>query len=121
LDLDGALGRVDHARELGQDAVASGVDDAAVVPADQRQDHCLMSLEVADCLGLVLAHKAAVAGDVGGENSREPALHRGIVVDHLFSRAAEARVVSRLMWKMQDAASGLRPDSMLPSMCCIIQ
>ena len=36
LDLDRALGRADHARELGQDAVAGGVDDAAAVVANQR-------------------------------------------------------------------------------------
>src|SRR5204863_335910 len=36
LDLDRALGRVDHARELGQDAVPRGVDDAAAVAANQR-------------------------------------------------------------------------------------
>ena len=88
LDLDRALGRVDHARELGQDAVARGVDDAAAVAADQRQDHRLVPLEVADRRGLVLAHEAAVAGDVGGQNGGEPSLHRGILVHSLFSCAA---------------------------------
>ena len=41
-------------RELGQDAVARGVDDAAAVAAHQRQDHRLVPLEVADRRGLVL-------------------------------------------------------------------
>ena len=53
LDLDRALGRVDHARELGQDAVPGGVDDAAAVAADQGQDRRLVPLEVADRRGLV--------------------------------------------------------------------
>ena len=48
LDLDRALGRVDDAGELGQDAVARGVDDAAAVAADHREDHRLVPLEVAD-------------------------------------------------------------------------
>ena len=82
LDLDRALGRVDHARELGQDAVAGGVDDAAAVAADQRQDHRLVRLEVVDRRGLVLAHEPAVAGDVGGKNGGEPAIRRGVVVHH---------------------------------------
>ena len=88
LDLDRALGRVDHAGELGQDAVARGVDDAAAVAADQRQDHRLVPLEVADRRGLVLPHEPAVAGDVGREDGGEPALDRGrgavVRVRHLF-------------------------------------
>ena len=88
LDLDPALSRVDYARELGQDAIPRGVDDAAAVAADQRQDRRLVPLEVADRRGLVLSHEAAVAGDVGGENGGEPALHRGVVVRHLLSCAA---------------------------------
>jgi hypothetical protein len=43
---------------------AGGVDDAAGVAADQRQHRRLVPLEVADRRGLVLAHEAAVAGDV---------------------------------------------------------
>jgi hypothetical protein len=39
--------------------------------ADQRQDHGLVALEVADRSGLVLAHEPAVACDVGGKNGRK--------------------------------------------------
>jgi hypothetical protein len=73
LDLDCALSRADHAGELGEDAIAGRVDDAAAMAAHQRQDHGLMALEVADRAGLVLAHETAVAGDVGGKNGRESA------------------------------------------------
>jgi hypothetical protein len=66
LDLDRALGRADHARKFGEDAIASRVDDATAVAADEWQDHGLVGLEVADGGGLVLAHQPTVADDVGG-------------------------------------------------------
>src|SRR3990170_7466276 len=47
LDLDRARGRADHAGKLGEDAIAGRVDDAAAIPAHQRQDHGLVALEVA--------------------------------------------------------------------------
>jgi hypothetical protein len=53
-------------------AVAGGVDDPPTVPADQRQNHTLMGLEVAHGGGLVRVHEPAVAGDVGGKNGGEP-------------------------------------------------
>ncbi len=85
--------------ELGQDSVAGSIDDAAAVAADQRQDHRLMPLEGVDRRGLVLPHEPAVAGDVGGENGSEPALHRGVVVHHyLFSHAAGASSRRRQSW-----------------------
>jgi hypothetical protein len=89
LDLDRALGGADDAGKLGQDTVAGGVDDAPPVPADQRQDHALMGLEVAHGGGLVLVHEPAVARDVGGENGGEPASYRGVVHD-VFARPARA-------------------------------
>jgi hypothetical protein len=71
------LACIDHARKLGQDAVARRVDNATAVAADQRQNHRLVRLQIADRRGLVLAHEAAVAGDVGGKNGGEPAIRRG--------------------------------------------
>ena len=34
-----------------------------------------MGSEVRESAGLVLAHKAAITGDIGGEDSRKPALY----------------------------------------------
>ena len=51
---DRAPGGAKHAAELGQDAVAGGVDEAPAVLADQRQDRGLVALERADRGGLVL-------------------------------------------------------------------
>ena len=77
LDLDRAFGGTDDAGKLGEDAITGGVDDTTSVPGDQRQDHALMRLEVAHGGGLVFVHKPAVAGDVGGEDGGESAVHRG--------------------------------------------
>src|SRR5262245_63238437 len=85
LDLDSAFDRADDARKLGQDTVASRVDDATAIVADQRQEHSLMALEVADCRVLVLAHEPAVAGDISGKNGSEPTLSREFFVHHLSS------------------------------------
>ena len=71
---DGAGDRLDDARELDQDAVAGGLDDAALVLGDVRIDQvAAMRLEPRQGAGFVLAHQPAVAGDIGGENGREPA------------------------------------------------
>ena len=85
LDLDRALDRADHAAEHGENTIAGRVHDAAAVAGHQRQDHGLVALEVADRGGFVLAHKPAVAGDVGGKNGSEPALDRGFFVHHVIS------------------------------------
>jgi hypothetical protein len=69
---------------------ASGVDDAAAVAVDQRQHRRLVLLEVAERRGLVLAHEAAVSGDVRRQDGGE--LHRGhaVVVPALFSMRRQA-------------------------------
>ena len=78
LDRDRALDRIHDAGELGEDAVAGRVDDAAAVLADHRQDDRLVRLEVADGRVFVSAHERAVAGDVGGEDGGQPALNLGV-------------------------------------------
>ena len=66
--------------EGGQEAVASGVDDATAIAANQWEDHGLMPLEVAHRRGVVIAHQPAVASDIGGQNGDEPTLYRGFFV-----------------------------------------
>src|SRR5205085_8641855 len=64
-----------HARELDQDAVAGRLDDAALVLGDLWVDQfAAMGSKPRESAGFVLAHHAAVAGDIGGENGRKPAL-----------------------------------------------
>jgi hypothetical protein len=46
------------------------------VAADQREDRRLVTLEIADRSGLVLAHETAVASDVRGQDGGEPAAQR---------------------------------------------
>src|SRR5206468_2600066 len=46
LDLDRTFGGAYDAGKLSHDAIAGGVDDPPTVPADHRQDHALMGLEV---------------------------------------------------------------------------
>ena len=86
LELDRALSGADDAGKLSQDAVAGGVNDPPAVPADQRQDHALMRLEVPHGGGLVLVHESAVAGDIGGKNSGEPTLYRRLFIHDVSLR-----------------------------------
>jgi hypothetical protein len=69
---------------------AGGIDDSPTVPADQRQDHALMGLEVPHGGGLIRVHEPAVANDIGGKNGREPTLNRGLFVHDAFSALAPA-------------------------------
>jgi hypothetical protein len=65
-------------------------DDLATMPADQRQDHALMGLEVPHGGGLIRVHESAVASDVRGKNGGESTLDRGLFVRHVFSALAQA-------------------------------
>ena len=63
---------------------------------------------------------------VSGLPEKDPQLRRlcRAVLHHKSSLRHDASsylLVSRLMWNMEDADSGLRPVSTLPSMCGIIR
>ena len=75
LHLDGTGDRVDDAREFQQQAVAGGLDDAAAVGLDDGVGGGAVVLEARQRAGLVEPHQPAVAGDVGGDDRREPACH----------------------------------------------
>ena len=65
---------LDHARELDQNAVAGGLNDAAAVLGDLGIDQCgAMRLEPREGVFLVGAHEPAVTRHVRGENRRQPA------------------------------------------------
>ena len=73
LNLRGAGHGGDRARELGENAVAGGLDYAAVMGGDLGLQHLAVMLgERAQRADLVRAHEPAVAGHVGGEDSRKP-------------------------------------------------
>ena len=71
---DGAAHRIDDRGELDQEAVARGLDDAALVLGDQRIDELpAMGLERGERPFLVDAHEARVSRHVRGEDGGEPA------------------------------------------------
>ena len=73
LDLGRAFHGFDHAAELGQDAVAHKLYDSPAIPFDCRRDQfAAVGLERGERAGFICAHKPAVAGDIRGEDSRQP-------------------------------------------------
>ena len=74
LDLDAAADRFDGGRELGQDAVAGGADDAPVVARDQRVHRRPVRRQGMEGRLLVRGHETAVTGDIGAEDGGEPTL-----------------------------------------------
>jgi len=75
LHRDRAGDGLNDARELDQDAVTGGLDDAAFVLRDARIDQvAAVASKTGKSPNLVLAHEAAVADDISGEYGREPAL-----------------------------------------------
>jgi len=75
LNIHRAVHRLDHAGELGQNAIAGGVYEAAVVLLDQAVDDLAVSGQSSKCRLLISPHEAAVAVDVGAEDSGELAFH----------------------------------------------
>ena len=71
LHLGRALHRLDHAREVGDQAVAGGVGDPAAMALDQPREHRARILERRHGRHLVRRHQPAVALDVGGEDGRQ--------------------------------------------------
>jgi hypothetical protein len=103
LDLGGAGHRVDHAGELGQEAVAHELDDAPPAPGDGRFDQLLVvGLDGGQGADLVGAHEAAVAGHVGGQDGGKPAFDvlghgaRASSWEIRNTRLAEVRRIGRL-------------------------
>ena len=78
LEGEGAFDGVHDAAELGEDAIACGVDDAATVTADHRKHDSLMTFQVPDGRLFVRTHQRAVACNVSGEDGGQPALNLGV-------------------------------------------
>jgi hypothetical protein len=71
LHRDRALHSIDRAGEVSDDAVASGVEDAASVRRNQTVDDATAGLQLSVRADLVARHHPAVAGNVGSENRCE--------------------------------------------------
>src|SRR5262249_2259867 len=79
LPSQGAGDRIDHARELEQEAVSHQLDDTAAVPGDDGCQNLLaQKFEARDCACLVLADQARIADNIGRKNGRQPSLHRAL-------------------------------------------
>ena len=74
LRLDRAQDGLDHARKLGDQAVAPGVDHPATVALDQTGQGVAVPLEDLQRADLVAIHEPAVTLDVGAEDGRQLAL-----------------------------------------------
>ena len=78
LDLDGGAHSVSYAVELDQQAVASGLDDAAIVLFDDGIDELdAMGPEASERAALVHLHEPTVADHVRRHDRRKPVFHRG--------------------------------------------
>ena len=74
LDGGGAFDGIDDAGEFDQRAVAHELDDAAMEACYRRVDHLpAAQFQPRQRAGLILAHEAAVAGDIGHEDGSQPA------------------------------------------------
>ena len=76
LDFDRAAHRIDHAVELHQQPVAHSLDQPPMVRGDPRlEDLAQIGLETGARTFLVGLAQAAIAHDIGDQNSGEPTLH----------------------------------------------
>jgi hypothetical protein len=67
LEIDSALHGIDGTRELDQHAIAGHLENAALVPGDQKVQHITAPPpEGSQRRGLVRFHHSAVANNVGG-------------------------------------------------------
>src|ERR1700720_2396402 len=71
LNRDRALHRIDGTREIGDDAVAGATEDPPAVGSDALIENGPAGGQPAQGAELVLTHKPAVAGNIGGEDRHE--------------------------------------------------
>ena len=72
---NGTGDRFDNRRKLNEDAVAGGLNEAALVLGDCGIDQFTAQFpHPVQCASLILAHEPAVSHDIGRKNSGEPAL-----------------------------------------------
>lgn len=77
LRLQPAAHRIHSARELGKDAVAGRVGDAAAVLGHDAVEDSSMRAQNLQRGGLIIVHVAGVALHIGGKDSDEAAFEHG--------------------------------------------
>ena len=68
LHRDRAADSIDCTREVGDDAIASGVENAAAISCDQPIDDEPTRLEPGKRADFIKRHKSAVTGNISGED-----------------------------------------------------
>src|SRR5262245_13761618 len=86
LDGNRTFDGIRDAIELGEDAIARGVDDMSAMFDYHRKYHCLVSFEVANGCFLVSTHKGAIAGYVRGKDGRQSTARPGVTIFCRHSR-----------------------------------
>jgi hypothetical protein len=93
LHRDGAARRIDDHGKLHQQAVAGGLDDAAVVLGDLRIDElAAQRFEALERALLVRPHQARIPRHIGGKDRREAA---GRVIPLVLRPCANLRAGAR--------------------------
>ncbi len=110
----GAADGGDHALELGQEAVAGGLDQAALMRGDHGLEHrAAMRVERAQRADLVAAHEPAIAHHVGHHDGGEPALDdlaaRTGRRHHAFSTKASITILSPATSKLIESLLSSTP------------
>src|SRR5262249_10999705 len=90
LDRDGALDGIDRAGKIGNDTVASRIEDAAAMGSDQSIEDRPVGLQPAQRADLVQPHQTAVLGNVGRKNRGELSFDDLIFCHLLSSKGADA-------------------------------
>ncbi len=87
LDCSRAGDRPSNAREFNQDTVAGGLNDAPRARQPLDREFATTCSEPCEAAGFVMSYEAAVTGDIGGKDSREPAFDPLSAQCSLFPRA----------------------------------
>ena len=90
--------RLDDAGELGQHAVAGGVDNTAPVIGDAILENPAVAVQGRHRGVIVLAHQAGIAGHVGAQNGGELALPLGLVQRRLSQVRPHGRSIATAPW-----------------------
>jgi hypothetical protein len=98
----------DHAGELDERAVARGLDHASMMRGDGRIKELaavrFQRLQGADFIGL---HQPAVTDDIGGEDSRKPAVN-GLIDHDLPLLPTGQRTNFVLVWRFRSPRHSLQ-------------
>jgi len=75
LYFDGALHGLHDASKLGDDGIAPGVDDTAIVAVDQRSHGRAVAAQNRQGACFIGFHQSAIAFNISAQDRREPSLY----------------------------------------------